>query len=195
MASRGNPNDISKQQRELRATTAQRLEAIVEAAKRAAEGVIDDAEIQARRYLAQARAEADRLAANQVDEVSELVDSLLGQALSLRQEAERLQATLEEARNRFDGGEGRDEGEQPLAYEEAEELPEAQAPRLRAVIGDEERPLEAGARSDSGGARLLATQMAISGSSREEIAHRLRNGFEIEDADAILDAILGPKER
>jgi hypothetical protein len=43
------------------------------------------------------------------------------------------------------------------------------------------------------GARLLATQMAVSGSSREEIAARLRNGFEIEDAEAILDAILGPE--
>jgi hypothetical protein len=37
--------------------------------------------------------------------------------------------------------------------------------------------------------------MAVSGSSREEIAERLRNGFEIEDAEAILDAILGPEER
>lgn len=43
------------------------------------------------------------------------------------------------------------------------------------------------------GARLLATQMAVSGSSREEIATRLRNGFDIEDTDAILDAILGPE--
>ncbi|HKO37016.1 MAG TPA: hypothetical protein VJU14_01470 [Solirubrobacterales bacterium] len=195
MASRGSPNDISREQQELRATTAQRLEAIVEAAERAAEGVIDDAEIQARRYLAQARTEADRLAADRVDEVSELVDSLLGQAHSLRQEAERLQATLEEARTRFDGGEGRDERERGRTHEVAEASAEVRAPRLRAVIGDEERPPEASPRADSGGARLLATQMAISGSSREEIAHRLRNGFEIEDADAILDAILGPEER
>jgi hypothetical protein len=194
MAGLGDPSDISKKQRELRATTAQRLEAIVEAAEKAAEGVIDDAEVQARRYLAQARAEADRLAADRVDEVSELVDSLLGQALSLRQEAERLQETLEEARARFDGGERRNETERPPVYEEIEEPEEVQAPRLRAVIGDEERPLEVDARSDSAGARLLATQMAISGSSREEIAHRLRNGFEIKDADAILDAILGPEE-
>jgi len=48
-------------------------------------------------------------------------------------------------------------------------------------------------RGTPAGARLLATQMAVSGSSREEIAMRLRNGFEIEDADAILDAILGPE--
>lgn len=195
MAGLGNPNDISRKQQELRAATAQRLEAIVEAAEKAAAGVIDDAEIQARRYLAQARAEADRLAADRADEVSELVDSLLGQALSLRQEAERLQATLEEARTRFGGGEARDERGHPSAHEEAEESAQVQAPHLRAVVGEEERPLEASARADSGGARLLATQMAISGSSREEIARRLRNGFEIEDADAILDAILGPEDR
>ena len=50
------------------------------------------------------------------------------------------------------------------------------------------------ARGSAAGARLLATQMAVSGSSREEIEVRLRNGFEIEDTAAILDAILGPEE-
>ena len=35
----------------------------------------------------------------------------------------------------------------------------------------------------SAAARLLATQMAVSGSSREEIETRLRNGFEIEDTE------------
>lgn len=49
-------------------------------------------------------------------------------------------------------------------------------------------------RNGSAGARLLATQMAVSGSSREEIEARLRSGFEIEDASGILDAILGPEE-
>jgi vacuolar-type H+-ATPase subunit H len=43
------------------------------------------------------------------------------------------------------------------------------------------------------GARLLATQMAVSGSSRAEIEARLRNGFKIADTGAILDAILGPE--
>lgn len=46
----------------------------------------------------------------------------------------------------------------------------------------------------SAGARLLATQMAVSGASRGEIEQRLRSGFEIDDADEILDAILGPAE-
>jgi hypothetical protein len=48
--------------------------------------------------------------------------------------------------------------------------------------------------SSSAAARLLATQMAVSGSSRVEIEERLRNGFEIEDASEILDAILGPED-
>lgn len=51
-----------------------------------------------------------------------------------------------------------------------------------------------GSRSSAAGARILATQMAVSGSSREEIAQRLRDGFDIEDTNEILDAILGPEE-
>jgi hypothetical protein len=35
--------------------------------------------------------------------------------------------------------------------------------------------------------------MAVSGSSREEIEQKLRNGFDIEDTASILDAILGPE--
>lgn len=186
MSGTGNPRDLSRKQQALRATTAERLEAIVEAAERAAGGVIDDAEAEARRYLAQARAEADRAVEGRFSELSELVDSLLGQALSLRQEAEGLQANLEEARQRLQWEES---AEQPPAVEQPE------TPRLRAVSPAEEPAAEAEAkRSDAAGARLLATQMAVSGSSREEIELRLRNGFQIEDTTAILDAILGPEE-
>jgi len=62
------------------------------------------------------------------------------------------------------------------------------------------RPVESGAepapepRSGAAGARLLATQMAVSGSSREEIEQRLRTRFEIEDTSEILEAILGPED-
>jgi vacuolar-type H+-ATPase subunit H len=194
MSRAGKPTDISKNQKALRADTAERLEAIVEAAERAAEGVIDDAEKQARRYLAQARVEADRQSEGRVEELSGLIDTLLGQAISLRQEAERLQATLEAARARIGG-------EEPPPAPRPEE--QVEAPRLRAVDSPEVPVVEPAAveaapepeirRSDAAGARLLATQLAVSGSSREEIAERLRNGFEIEDADAILDAILGPE--
>jgi hypothetical protein len=189
VSSAGDPREISKQQRALRATTAERLEAIVEAAERAAESVIDDAEAQAKRYLAQARVEADRLTGDRVAGLSELIDSLLGQAQSLRQEAEALQATLEEAKARVETGAG------PEPAEQAPPPEQRQAPRLRAVeTAETPAPeFEESKSSDAAGARLLATQLAVQGSSREEIEQRLRNGFEIEDTDAILDAILGPE--
>ena len=67
-------------------------------------------------------------------------------------------------------------------------------PYLRPVAAVPQPEAPAGPRSGSAGARLLATQMAVSGSSREEIAERLRSGFDIADTGEILDAILGPEE-
>lgn len=67
-------------------------------------------------------------------------------------------------------------------------------PHLKPVASVPDAPVPAGPRSGSAGARLLATQMAVSGSSREEIAERLRSGFDIADTSEILDAILGPEE-
>jgi len=68
------------------------------------------------------------------------------------------------------------------------------APHLRPVehAGKEEERQQR--RSSAAGARILATQMAVSGSSREEIEQRLRSGFDIEDTSEILDAILGPED-
>jgi hypothetical protein len=70
---------------------------------------------------------------------------------------------------------------------------QAREPHLKPVEVASEAPAPE-RRSSAAGARLLATQMAISGSSREEIAERLRSGFAIADPDDILDAILGPEE-
>jgi hypothetical protein len=70
-----------------------------------------------------------------------------------------------------------------------------EAPPERHLREVEPEPEEERPEGDSSAeARLLATQMAISGSSRREIEMRLRNGFEIEDTDEILDAILGPEQ-
>jgi len=79
-----------------------------------------------------------------------------------------------------------------LADELDPQTSRAREPHLRPVAETEEPA--PGPRSGAAGARLLATQMAVSGSSREEIAARLRSGFEIEDTSEILDAILGPED-
>jgi hypothetical protein len=179
----------TEQQQKLRAATAERLEAIVEAAERAAESVIDDAEAQAHRYLSQARAESEQAAHGRTAALADLVDSLLSQAVALRHEAERLQASLEAAQAQLGGA-----PPTPVAPDEAVvEVAPPEKPRLRAVDGEDAPEQAAGpSRSDATGARLLATQMAVSGSSREEIEDRLRSRFQVEDTNAILDAILGP---
>jgi hypothetical protein len=88
------------------------------------------------------------------------------------------------------------------------------ADRLRALADELDPPSERGAaephlrpvetaagpevaregRSGAAGARLLATQMAVSGASRAEIEQRLRSGFDLSDTSEMLDAILGPED-
>ncbi len=80
-----------------------------------------------------------------------------------------------------------------LADELDPPLPPRREGHLRPVEPADETP-PAGRRSAASGARLLATQMAVSGASREEIAERLGGGFDIDDPNEILDAILGPEE-
>ncbi|HEX5929906.1 MAG TPA: hypothetical protein VFY48_10985 [Solirubrobacterales bacterium] len=173
----------------LATSTAERIGAIVEAAERAAVAVIDDAEKQAQRHLDEAQAEAERHIEERIASLTTLTDSLVAQTESVKAEAQELVARLDEAKRRLAAG------EEPAAEEE-QGLAPARTSHLSAVEpvagpGAAEAQPE---RGTPAGARLLATQMAVSGSSREEIEARLRNGFEIEDTAPILDAILGPEE-
>jgi hypothetical protein len=125
---------------------------------------------------------AERAAASVIDDAEQQARNYLDEA---HDRADRIVAErLRELADQFDppsaGGERRTGHLKPVeaAVEGEEEEEEPLAPR----------------RSGSAGARLLATQMAVSGASREEIEQRLRNGFEIEDTSEILDAILGPEE-
>jgi vacuolar-type H+-ATPase subunit H len=183
-------NDRSQPPKPLATSTAERLAAIVEAAERAAVKVIDDAEKEARDRLEQAEAEAERLVADRLDQLGEVADSLISQAEAVQAQSEQLIASLRQARLQL--GPAREPERRPpdarpsyLTAVDPVAEPVPPAPTvLRPVTGE----------STAAGARLLATQMAVSGSSREEIEARLRNGFEIEDTAPIVDAILGPEE-
>ena len=177
----------------LATSTAERLAAIVEAAERAAVKVIDDAEEEARGRLEQAEAEAERLVADRLAELEASTDSLISQAEAVRVQSEQLIASLRQARRQLvperepEQPERRQPDARPSYLTAVDPVAEPVAPAptvLRPATGE----------TTAAGARLLATQMAVSGSSREEIEARLRNGFEIEDTAAIVDAILGPEE-
>lgn len=157
------------------AEAAQRLATIVDAAERAASSVIDDAEAQARQHLEEARARADRIVAERLREMAD----------ELREMADRLFAETQiDTPPPTEDHEDRDEGEGGKRREV----------HLRPVEAETNGEPSPSRNSGSAGARLLATQMAVSGASRKEIDMRLRSGFEIEDTSEILEAILGPED-
>ncbi len=158
---------------------AERLATIVAAAERAAEQVIDDAEARAREILAAAEAEAARLRADLLETIDRAARELGGDGAEAPAPAPARPSHLTAV-----ASDPEPDAEPPLAEAPPWEEPEA----------PEHRPEPLEVRGTAAGARLLATQMAVSGSSREEIEERLRNGFEIEDTAAILDAILGPED-
>ena len=179
--------DRLRQSRTPAREAAERIEAIVEAAERAAGSVIDDAEERARRCLAEAEVEAERLLTERLSSLTALTNDLLAEAEATRRQAENLIAALEEARAEIGAG----PRQEPLP---AEPLRRGRSHLTAVAEPREVAPEPEPNRGTPAGARLLATQMAVSGNSREEIELRLRNGFEIEDTTAILDAILGPEE-
>jgi len=137
-------------------------------------------------------------AADAAQRLARIVDAAERAAASVIDDAERqAQRHLEQARERADRmvaerlRELADELDAP-----AQGGAESPGGHLRSVEStpedDGDEPL-APRRSGSAGARLLATQMAVSGAERSEIDARLRAGFDIEDTSEILDAILGPE--
>lgn len=235
---------MSRKDRRHDPETAERVTSIIEAAERAAAALIDKADANAKRYLAEAEAEADRVAAARLQALLETADALQAEAEAVRREAARLLESLRHAelgpQASSNGRQPAAAGRPPAAAEPEEASPagsgEASGPRakhLAAVphpepaagpapwpVPDPDRagelqddpvasypgppapeptgataapPADEPHRSDgAAGARLLATQMAVSGYSRREIEAKLREGFRIEDPTAILDAILGP---
>jgi hypothetical protein len=138
-------------------------------------------------------------AAEAAQRLATIVDAAEQAAASVIDGAERqAQQHLDEARDRADRivaerlRELADELDPPSSDERrGGHLKPVESP---ADDGDGEVEPLAPRRSGSAGARLLATQMAVSGADRKEIEARLRSGFDIEDTSEILDAILGPEE-
>jgi vacuolar-type H+-ATPase subunit H len=215
-------SDPTGRRRQIEDATAARLAEIVAGAERAAKQVIDEAEAEAKARLADAEEEAGQIVADRLAALGEMTEEMDAQAEALKRSAGDLQRAIADARAQLGGTEalggskamGRGEvvepasrrpaspsltvvGGEPAVPEEEPAPPvikEARAAEAAEVAADFEGvPGDPTAATTPAGARLLATQMAVSGSSRAEIEARLRDGFEIADTRAILDAILGPE--
>jgi len=133
------------------------------------------------------------LTAGTAERLAAIVEAAERAAAKVIDDAEaRARSTLEEADARAD----RVVAERLRALADELDPPPPAPPgdtHLRPVAAGPEAQVASAPRSGAA-ARLLATQMAVSGAGREEIERQLRSSFEIEDTGEILDAILGSEE-
>jgi vacuolar-type H+-ATPase subunit H len=213
--------------RESVTSAGERIQVIIEAAEKAAAGIIEDADAQARRYIEASRQRADVLADERVRVMSDLTETLIRQAELVKRQSDELLTALDSARGELASRVGQELSvgspepapepppPAPVPPEMPQQAPrvphlqpvESERPGLQAVepgLGPAPEPPPAPTPAPppvnqpgrgpaaSDGARLLAAQMAVAGSTRDEIETRLRDEFGIQDAAPILDGILGP---
>lgn len=185
-----------KERRSAAAAAADRVRAVLEAAEQSAAELRADAAQEIDAQLKRAQTVTERLS----ERADEIERSLQGLADSVRAELSALKADLEELRA---VGEGIGEARTAAAEEPAEEPAEAEMPV--AVESDapaeepepaeppaEPAPAEAApapAGDGHEGARVIALNMALNGSSREETARYLSENFELDDPEALLDEV------
>lgn len=185
----------------------ERLQTVLEAAERAAEAIRSDAEEQARQHLAGAQQRADGLTAERVRLISRLTDDLIANASAVRHHSEGMIGALEEAISavtgrldevkgvdtlRLDAPSQRSVGSgEPAAgttFSYGAESAPGPAPRPHAEIVAEEGGREAAAPLPAA-ALLRATQLAVSGASRDSIAEALSTEFGIDPAPVLTQVL------
>lgn len=155
-----------------------RIHQIIDDADRQAGQIIMNAEVEARQYVQGVRQKTDEEAEQYARAMASLSDALISQAEALSRESQRLLSNI-------------GDGVVPLARNGTEPSQEV-TETLREVTETAQQEFEPDVtQSFSAGARLLATQMAVAGSTREDIRDRLVNDFGIGDPEPLLDSILG----
>jgi hypothetical protein len=128
----------------------------------------------AERSVASVRAEASREASDHVSQVQQATAGMLSKLDELESELHRLLTALRASGERLTAG--LEQLQADVAGTPAEPSEEPKAPVAPLPKDDE-------------GARLIALNMALSGSSREETAAYLAEHFELADPDALLDDV------
>jgi ABC-type transporter Mla subunit MlaD len=166
------------------AAAADKVRAVLEAAEQSTTELRAEAAEEIEAQLAKAQAVAERLS-TRADEIER---ALQGLADSVRNELSALKADLEELRAVGEGmAEAREEAaekaEAPAAEPAPASTPEEEASPPEPATEPSELP------AGQEGARVIALNMALNGSAREETAHYLSENFELDDPDALLDDV------
>jgi DivIVA domain-containing protein len=164
----------------LSAQAGDQVKAIVEAAERSAEEIRYAAQAEAREHVAHVTDAADRLR-ERIEQMERDVTQLV---MDLRAGAERLRGDLEELQAGTEGlSQARGEAEPVAAAPEPQPQPE---PEPTAPVAP---AAEAPKNGDSAAARIVALDMAFSGTPREEIDRYLAENYDVPDREALLDEV------
>ena len=175
------------------AAAAERVRAAIEAAEQSAAELRAEAAEEIDAQLKRAEAVAARLS----ERADQIERSLQGIADTVRDELSALRADLEELRAVGEGvaqtREATAEAAATEPAEPAERAPEAPEPEPEPEpepAAPEPQPTAVAPTGDGHeGARLIALNMALNGSSRDETARYLSENFEIENPEALLDEV------
>jgi ABC-type transporter Mla subunit MlaD len=192
------------------AAAGERVRAVLEAAEQSAAELRAEAAEEIETQLAKAQAVAERLS-TRADEIERALQSL---AQSVREELSALKADLEELRAVGEGmATAREEaGERAevsaAAADEPAEPPAEEEPATEVIAEEDAAPADTAppdatppdatppppaptpaAPAGQEGARVIALNMALNGSSREDTAHYLSENFELDDPEALLDEV------
>ena len=169
--------------RGLSAGTSDRVREILEAAEHSAAGIREQAEQEAAAHVARV-GEAVAVMMSRLDQLGQELDGMLS---SLRRGGERLQEGLAQLQEDVGGAAPAAVEPEPVQVTEPEPVIEP-APAIDEPADPEAFAASAGA-SDEAGARLIALNMALGGTPREETARYLAEHYALEDPDALLDDV------
>ena len=164
------------------AAAADRVRAVLEAAEQSAASLRAEAAEEIESQLARAQAVAERLS-GRADEIEK---ALQGLADSVRDELSALKADLEELRAVKEGIGAVDVAPEPAAPAEPAPVPD---PEPAPDPEPDPEPVPSVQGEGVEGARVIALNMALNGSSRDETARYLSENFQLGDPDALLDEV------
>jgi DivIVA domain-containing protein len=157
----------------------EQVKAIVQAAERGAQEIRESAQAEGREHVARVTEAADRLRAR----IEQMERDIVQVIIDLRTNVERLHRDLEALQS----GVGDLSSTAPAPGEVAAREPEPAAPEPAPPAADQDEPQ--GANGDAAAARIVALDMALSGTPRAETERFLAEHYAVPDREALLDEV------
>jgi len=172
----------------LSAQAGEQVKAIVEAAERSAQEIRDAAQVEAREHVANVTAAADRLR----ERIEQMERDMTQLVIDLRSGADKLRADLDELQAGTEALAQAGGAPTPTAAAPpAPEPPQAAAPAAEppAPTPTAAAPEPAAKNGDSAAARIVALDMALSGTPREDTDQYLAEHYDLPDRAGLLDEV------